>query len=159
MNKNRLISRAILFLVVSFLNGAVWAEISVYEFEEEAEQEQFYHLIGELRCPKCQNQNIADSNAPIALDIKDRVYELVKDGKSDREITEFLIDRFGEFVTYRPLMKPSTYVLWFGPFSLLVFAAVVLFIRIRKKSKSSDSTLQDRHPDEERIKQILDKHH
>lgn len=159
MNKKLLAIPTLFFLIGSFLSFSVWADISVYEFEDEAQQEQFYHLIGELRCPKCQNQNIADSHAPIAADIKDRVYDLVRQGKSDKEITQFLIDRFGEFVTYRPLIKPTTYILWFGPFALLVLAALVIFIRVRKKSKANNTAPQNRQPDEDRLKQILEKHH
>lgn len=91
------------------------ANFNVYEFEGNAEQEQqFNQLIHELRCPKCQNNNLADSNAPLAADIKNVVYQSVKAGKSSEEITDFLIARYGEFITYRPRND----WLWVLPFAL-----------------------------------------
>lgn len=126
--------------LISALFGAVFmvaiatsvsAGVNIYEFEDDEQTDQFYGLIEELRCPKCQNQNLADSDAPLAKDIKKRVYKLVKEGKSDKEITAYLVERFGDFVTYRPPIKPGTWLLWFGPGIVLVIVAVILFVRVR----------------------------
>ena len=102
-------------LVLVLFSLPVLATITVYEFEEEQKRQKFEVLIQELRCPKCQNQNIADSDAGVAKLIKDRVYKLVQDGKTEAEITDHMTARYGEFVTYRPPVRQSTFFLWFGP--------------------------------------------
>lgn len=133
------------FLLLFLLgySASVNAGVNIYEFEDDTQTDQFYGLIEELRCPKCQNQNLADSDAPLAKDIKKRVYKLVKEGKSDQEITAYLVERFGDFVTYRPPIKPGTWLLWFGPGVILVLVAVVLFIRVRSAQDTELTTEVD----------------
>ncbi|RLU01951.1 MAG: cytochrome c-type biogenesis protein CcmH [Ketobacter sp.] len=109
--------------------GTAYATIDAYEFDDYEKEQRFRVLIGELRCPKCQNQNISDSNAGLAKDIKDRAYRLINEGKSNQEITSYMVERYGDFITYRPPMKPSTWFLWFGPFVLTSLAIVILLIR------------------------------
>ncbi|MBA54303.1 MAG: cytochrome c-type biogenesis protein CcmH [Pseudomonadales bacterium] len=109
--------------------GTAYATIDAYEFDDYEKEQRFRALIGELRCPKCQNQNISDSNAGLAKDIKDRAYRLINEGKSNQEITGYMVERYGDFITYRPPMKPSTWFLWFGPFVLTSLAIVILLIR------------------------------
>ena len=109
--------------------GTAYATIDAYEFDDYEKEQRFRALIGELRCPKCQNQNISDSNAGLAKDIKDRAYRLINEGKSNQEITSYMVERYGDFITYRPPMKPSTWFLWFGPFVLTSLAIVILLIR------------------------------
>ncbi|MEQ5814663.1 cytochrome c-type biogenesis protein CcmH [Marinobacter sp. NFXS11] len=120
--------------------GIAAADVSdVYDFEDRAEEQRYQNLISELRCPKCQNQNIADSNAPISKDMRDVVYRMMKDGSSNEEIVESLVGRFGEFVRYKPELDSRTFLLWatpaiavFGGF--LVVAGVV--IRSRRAGPS-----------------------
>jgi cytochrome c-type biogenesis protein CcmH len=84
-------------------------------FNNAAAEQQYQHLISELRCPKCQNQNIADSNAPLAQDLRQRVYDMTLAGHSRADISEHLISRYGEFISYRPRFKLTTLLLWLGP--------------------------------------------
>ena len=89
------------------------------------------HLASELRCLVCQNQSLADSHADLAVDLKNQVREKMKQGMSDREIVDYMVARYGDFVLYRPPMKGSTLMLWFGPFLLLVAGLAALFYRLR----------------------------
>lgn len=91
---------------------------------------------GELRCLVCQNQTIADSHADLAIDLRNQVREMLRQGKSEREIVDFMVTRYGDFVLYRPLLKTSTWVLWFGPFVLLVLALGVLAIKLRQRRQA-----------------------
>ena len=96
------------------------------EFANAAEQERYESLLRELRCLVCQNQSLAESNAPLALDLRVEVLKRIRSGMSKEEIVDFLVARYGDFVLYRPPLKHSTWVLWFGPFLLLAIAAIVI---------------------------------
>lgn len=109
------------------------AAIDVYEFDSPEQEQRYRHLIEELRCPKCQNQNLAGSDAGVATDLKNRTYELMQQGRSDAEIREYLIERYGDFITYKPPVRGSTLVLWVGPFVLLFAVALVIVWRIRRQ--------------------------
>jgi cytochrome c-type biogenesis protein CcmH len=87
----------------------------------------------ELRCLVCQNQTIADSHAELAIDLKNQVRTMVKSGQSQDEIVDYMVQRYGDFVLYRPPVKPTTYILWIGPFILFFLGLTVLFITIRKR--------------------------
>ena len=108
------------------------AAIDVYEFESPAQEQRYRLLIEELRCPKCQNQNLAGSGAGVATDLKDRAYALMREGKSDEEIRTHLVERYGDFITYRPPLRTSTLLLWIGPFVLLLLGALILVWRVRR---------------------------
>lgn len=123
----------VLSVLLLVLATQAWAAIDVYQFKTPEEEARFQSLISELRCPKCQNQNLAGSDAGIAHDLKTRTYQLMKEGKSDNEIRQYMIDRYGEFITYKPAVKSSTWLLWFGPFVLLVLVAVILIWRHRQQ--------------------------
>lgn len=129
-----------LCMAVCFLGiSTSYASIDVYEFETEQQEREFSILEQELRCPKCQNQNIADSNAGLAKDIKDRAYKLLKEGKSREEITEYMVERYGDFITYRPPVTRSTWVLWFGPFVLLVVVLAILMALFRRRKGAGNT--------------------
>ncbi|OQK18744.1 hypothetical protein AU255_10525 [Methyloprofundus sedimenti] len=112
------------------------AAIDVYQFDDPEKEKRFQHLTFELRCPKCQNQNIADSNAEISQDLRTKIFQMLNAGKSDDEIVDYMVERYGDFVLYEPRVKPQTYLLWFGPglFLLLGLLVVVLIIRSRNKA-------------------------
>ena len=112
------------------------ASIDLYEFSSEANELRYKELTKELRCPKCQNQDIADSNAPIAADMRREVHRLLEAGESDRSIVGFMVDRFGEFVSYKPKVKPDTYLLWYGPWVLLFLGVVMIFFMASRRSSS-----------------------
>lgn len=121
----------VLFLLF-FLTTSASAAIDVYQFESPAQEQRFRHLIDELRCPKCQNQNLSGSDAEVAKDLKQRAYRLMQEGKSDAEIRAYLVDRYGDFITYRPPLRAGTGLLWFGPLLLLFVVAGLLVWRVRR---------------------------
>ncbi|GLX79173.1 cytochrome c-type biogenesis protein CcmH [Thalassotalea insulae] len=123
----------LLFIAVTICFTAQAWSTDTYQFQDEVTQKRYQSLVKELRCPKCQNQNLADSNAPIAADLRREVYELLQQGKSDGEIVDFMVKRYGDFVLYRPKVSTLTYVLWFGPAVLLLIGVIVVVIILRKK--------------------------
>lgn len=131
-----LIVRAMaMVLLVAGLSMAAWANIDTYQFDNPRQEAQYRALIEEFRCPKCQNQNLAGSDAPIAQDLKQKTYDMVKDGRSDAEIRQYMNERYGDFISYKPPVRPSTWILWFFPPVLLVFVMLAWFIRNRNSSK------------------------
>ena len=102
-----------------------------YPFDNQQDTERFNQLAEDLRCPKCQNQNLADSNAPVARDMRDKVYELLQQGKTDQEVVGYMVDRYGDFVRYKPPMNTSTFLLWFGP-AIIFVLGIMLLIGIRR---------------------------
>ena len=143
---------------ILFLSLAANATIDTYEFKDDANRERFQQLTNELRCPKCQNQNLAGSNSPIASDLRREIHRMVEEGQQDDEITDYMVTRYGEFVLYRPRMTESTWVLWYGPFALVVigFAVVLLITRKRKRvNGKQDDSLNDE--DKTRLATLLDK--
>lgn len=114
----------------------VLANNSTYTFENEAQEQQFRQLINELRCPKCQNQTIAESDAPLALDLRERVYQMTKDGHTRAEILDFMRIRYGDFVHYKPPFNASTVILWVGPgLVLLIGIATIIGITRRQRKQ------------------------
>ncbi|OAI53753.1 cytochrome C biogenesis protein [Betaproteobacteria bacterium SCGC AG-212-J23] len=102
--------------------------------EDPALEKRVHDLSSELRCLVCQNQTLADSSAPLAVDLRNQVREQLKGGKSERDVIDFLVARYGDFVLYRPPLKASTVLLWTGPFILLAFGLLFLVLRIRRKA-------------------------
>jgi cytochrome c-type biogenesis protein CcmH len=111
-------------------------------------------LAVELRCLVCQNQTLADSNAPLAEDLRREVREMITKGMSDREIIDFLVQRYGDFVLYRPPWKATTSLLWLGPFLLLIAGATALVLALRRRQKKlADVTLSEE--EHNRVAQLL----
>ncbi len=112
----------------------VVAAIDVYEFDNDADQARFRDLAEELRCPKCLNTNLAGSDAPIAADLRREIHRMIREGRSDVEIRDFLVVRYGDFILYRPPFRWDTALLWVAPTALLcVGAFVVLLIVWRRR--------------------------
>lgn len=125
-----------LVLYLCMFSTPAYAAIDVYQFSNDTDRERFYALTSELRCPKCQNQNLADSNAPIAQDLRTKIHAMLGEKRSDQEIIDYMIARYGDFVLYQPRVNNLTYILWFGPLVLLMIGvAVVIFISRRNASK------------------------
>jgi len=125
-----------------------------YVFKDKVTETRFNALNKELRCPKCQNQNLADSNSPIAADLRREVYDLLQQGKADMEIVDFMVSRYGEFVLYRPRVSSLTYILWYGPAGLLLIGVVVVVLVLRRKpAKSAQKPLSNDQQD--KLDQIL----
>ena len=131
--KQRIVFAWLLLLLAC--TGAAFAQAvdpAPLQFRDGFEEQRFHALSAELRCVKCQNQSLADSNAQIAHDLRREVLELMHEGRSDDEIKRYLVDRYGEFVLYRPQVEGRTWLLWFGP-ALLVLAGVLVLARVLKR--------------------------
>lgn len=140
------------------LAGVAHAAIDTYEFAKEGDRERFRELTKELRCPKCQNQDIADSNAPIAADLRREIFRMLGEGKSNQQIIDFMVDRYGDFVRYKPELTARTWLLWFGPGVLLVGGFGLLALIVRKRRAQSAGGPVDLSPEErERLAKLLDK--
>ncbi len=107
------------------------------QFQNTTEESRFHALAAELRCVMCQNQSLADSNALIALSLRHEVLELMRKGRTDAQIKDFLVARYGEFVLYKPRVEPATWLLWLGPFVLLLVGAGVVAVLIRKRTSGT----------------------
>ncbi|MGO4700317.1 cytochrome c-type biogenesis protein CcmH [Dyella sp. 2RAB6] len=118
-------------------------------FKDHAEETRFQHLTRELRCLVCQNENLADSNADLARDLRHQVFELMRQGKSDGEIKQYLVDRYSDFVLYDPPVQGSTLLLWFGPLAILLAGAAVVVVTIRRRSRTQAPAAQDSSPNDE----------
>ncbi|MFT7267747.1 MAG: cytochrome c-type biogenesis protein CcmH [Porticoccus sp.] len=126
------VSRRLYGTLLILLMAFSWTALALEArfFSSEQLRHRYHTLNNELRCPKCQNQNLADSNSLIAVDLRDQVYLMLEAGKSDDDIVSFLVARYGDFVTYRPPLKAATFALWFAPGALfLVGLTFVFFIR------------------------------
>jgi cytochrome c-type biogenesis protein CcmH len=140
------------------LAGVAHAAIDAYQFRDEAERARYSELTRELRCPKCQNQDIADSNAPIAADLRKEIFRMLEEGQSNQQIIDFMVDRYGEFVRYKPELSSRTWLLWFGPAVLLGGGLVVIAVivgRRRGARREQVDTLSDE--ERQRLAQLLDK--
>lgn len=123
-----------LLLAICVLAGsAAWARVEVHTFDSPEQEARYDKLIAELRCLVCQNQNLADSNAELAVDMRRKTYEMVRQDKSEKEIAAFMVDRYGEFVLYRPPLTSNTLLLWTGPFIILLIGVSLLIRTIRRR--------------------------
>ncbi|EUB85735.1 cytochrome c-type biogenesis protein CcmH [Pseudomonas sp. B21-051] len=140
------------------LAGVAHAAIDTYEFAKEGDRERFRELTKELRCPKCQNQDIADSNAPIAADLRKEIFRMLGEGKDDQQIIDFMVDRYGDFVRYKPALNAKTALLWFGPAGLLFGGLVVIAVIVRRRRAQRTETPPSLSTEErQRLDQLLDK--
>lgn len=128
--------KSIIFLVC-FSSSFVFADTTdLYPFSNPQQQQVFAELMQELRCLVCQNQNLADSNAALASDLRREVYARLQQGSSKQQIIKFLTDRYGEFVLFKPRVQVKTLVLWYGPFVMLMFAFIVVILVMRRGRKN-----------------------
>ena len=141
------------------LTGAAHAAIDTYEFADDTERARFRELTQELRCPKCQNQDIADSNAPIATDLRREIYRMLGEGKSNQQIIDFMVDRYGDFVRYKPALTGKTSVLWFGPLALLVGGVVLIGVIVgrRRRVLQAEGAGSLSSEERQRLAALLDK--
>lgn len=109
------------------------AVVETYEFETAQMESDYFKLIKELRCLVCQNQNLADSNADLAKDLRRQTHEMLMQGNSPDQVADYMVARYGDFILYRPRLKRSTLLLWIGPFVLLALVLVVVIRSMRKK--------------------------
>lgn len=134
-----------LSLVLALLS---WPALAVvdgqkYPFDDLEQVARFQALAEELRCPKCQNQNLADSNSPVAADMRDKMYELMQQGKTDEDIEQYMVARYGDFVLYTPPFRSDTLLLWLGPLVALVIGFVVLILVRRGRPVAAPLTPEE----------------
>lgn len=143
-------ARGALLLALLFFTGIVWGQaIDPLPFKNHAEEVRFQNLTRELRCLVCQNENLADSNADLARDLRHEVFDLMQSGKSDDEIKQYLVDRYSDFVLYDPPVKSSTMLLWFGPLAILLAGGVVVVMTVRRRSRVAPvAAVDDKSTDE-----------
>ncbi|MDG6897741.1 hypothetical protein A6A19_07055 [Actinobacillus delphinicola] len=136
--------KKILSIVLAYfcLSTVSWGAIDALNFQNMQQEDAYHRLTQELRCPQCQNNNIADSNALIAQDMRGKVFTLLQQGKSEKEIIHYMVERYGNFVTYNPPIEPSTIILWVVPFGILIFALFFLW-RPRFLFNKPNDTLND----------------
>ncbi len=127
---------AMIALCLGLLASAAHA-IDPLPFQDRAEEVRFQKLTRQLRCLVCQNQDLADSDADLAKDLRKQVFEMMRAGKSDDEIKAFLVARYNDFVLYDPPLKPGTYLLWFTPFALVAIGAVVVLRILRRRARQA----------------------
>lgn len=142
-------------LLLTLVAGFGWAAQESRYFDNETLRERYQNLTFQLRCPKCQNQNIADSNAPIAEDMRDKTYELLHLGYSDEEIVDYMVDRYTEFVIYKPRVTFGTIWLWLVPVLGVIVGAVIVFLLSRRSRKTLAEPLSEE--ERARVQAILDK--
>ena len=146
--------RALLLLVL--FSSSSFAAIDTHNFKSVEDEKRFHALAAELRCPKCQNQNIADSDSPIAKDLRTEVFRMIDEGAEDESIIDFMVTRYGDFVLYRPKMNSQTWLLWNGPFLVLGFGVLVILAVVwqrRSRRKVTEAPLSS--DDQARLDALL----
>ncbi|ADO96634.1 TPA: cytochrome c-type biogenesis protein [Haemophilus influenzae] len=146
-----------LFLTAFLFSSVAFSAIDALNFSSPQQESDYHQLTQSLRCPQCQNNNIADSNATIAVDMRGKVFELLQEGKSKNDVVDYMVARYGNFVTYDPPITASTLVLWIAPL-LLVLLGVVFLLRRKPKTQSavkSQEVLTDE--DNARLAELLNK--
>ncbi len=131
------------------------AAIEVYDFDNAEQETQFQELSNTLRCPKCQNNSIADSNAALAQDLRHKVYEMTKQGKSKQDIIDYMTARYGDFITYNPPFTLSTAILWLGPLFVVALGFGFIIIRSRQRLVSHSNSEHWDNKKEARVNEIL----
>jgi len=145
-----------LLMVCSLLaGGSLQANVTLesFTFATPGEEQRFKDVIEEIRCLVCQNQSLIDSDAELAHDLRAEVYDMMQAGNSDAQIVDFLVERYGDFVLYSPPVKPSTWLIWFGPFVLLLVATLILVRSLRRQQRSTRAEISS--ADRQRLNRIL----
>ena len=140
----------LLFLLIS---ATAHAGIETHIFDDKEKEGIYKDLITELRCLVCQNQNLAESNAELALDLRQQTYDMIQAGSSKSDVVDYMVQRYGDFVLYRPPFQASTLLLWIGPFIFLLFALLGLIKYIRGRTRATDPEMSSE--DLDRAKQLL----
>jgi len=148
------VSKSVLASIVLFLVIlSAQATIVAFKFDDADKEARFKQFSEELRCLVCQNQSLADSNAELAMDLRRELYKMIQSDATDEQIVSFMVDRYGDFVLYKPPVKPTTWLLWFGPFALVVIGITILFRVIRSTGKKVDAELSTE--EQQRLDKLL----
>nr|WP_279007563.1 cytochrome c-type biogenesis protein [Aeromonas jandaei] len=152
----RVLIASLLLLLGWVVQAPAMAAIDVYTFDNDNQEQVFRELTKELRCPKCQNQDIADSNAGLAKDLRDKTYQMVRQGKDKDEIVDYMVARYGNFILYNPPLMASTLILWLGPLLVIVIGLGGVVMRSRRPvaaAKPVDSALSEE--EQRRLAELL----
>jgi cytochrome c-type biogenesis protein CcmH len=150
---NRLVLFLLIISALTFSVKIIAAPIETFEFESEETEKVFHKLSDELRCLVCQNQNIAESNADLAKDLRLEIYNMLSEGKSEEEIIDFMVQRYGDYVLYRPPFKPMTWLLWLGP-TIIFIIGLFYAVRFMKAQSSSEQPGSLSDEEVERIRNL-----
>ncbi|MDH5472661.1 MAG: cytochrome c-type biogenesis protein CcmH [Gammaproteobacteria bacterium] len=151
-NKKNYLS--LMFLSAMLMLNTAQAKIESLEFANDQMKDDYHSLVAELRCLVCQNQNLADSNAELAQDLRKQVFEMLDKGSSRSDVVDFMVTRYGDFVLYRPPVKTTTLLLWYGPVVLFLIALSIVVVFYRKQTRKSEVVLSDQQ--KKRAHSLLD---
>ncbi len=135
--------KSLLTLLLICMSAAVLAvQIEFHSFENAQKERLYLDLIAELRCVKCQNQNLAESNAELAQDMREKTYQMIVEGKTRKDVVNYMTARYGDFVLYRPPFKAKTLLLWIGPV-LLLFFGLYFLLKVIRNQKTRPAKIYD----------------
>ena len=146
--------RLFVSIIVLLPTLTIAAPQAAYPFRSPQKAQQFQRLITELRCLVCQNENLADSNASLAKDLRGEVYQMVKSNKTDQDVRKYMAARYGDFILFKPPVNRITYLLWYGPIGFLIFAFLILLLIIRSQKKKKLRALS--REESEKLRTLLD---
>jgi cytochrome c-type biogenesis protein CcmH len=157
MHSSATIKFALVLLLISscLLATDSSAQVDTFQFETPDQQLRFRHLSNELRCPMCQNTNLSGSTGGVAQDLRREIHRMILEGMTDREIEQFMFDRYGDFIFYRPRLRAETILLWFGPLLFLLIGAFTAYRIVRRSSKSSAAVRDFTEADNQKLDQLL----
>ncbi|MDA9556826.1 cytochrome c-type biogenesis protein CcmH [Vibrio sp.] len=156
MTFRSLIYKPLLLLLLSLGSASAFSAIQVYEFESLEQEAQFKELIHTLRCPKCQNNTIGDSDAELAQDLRQKVYDMTVQGQSKDDVVDYMKARYGNFVTYDPPFTVSTAILWLGPIFILLTGFSLIILRSRKSASTTKGQEQWSNAKEQQLNALLE---
>lgn len=150
-----LIAAIIVLLGSLLLPNAAYSQVDTFEFDTEEQQKRFRTLSDELRCPMCQNASLSGSTGGVAEDLRREIHRMIMEGMSDSEIIQFMFERYGDFILFRPRLTAGTVLLWFGPLLFLLIGGLIAFGIWRRARKISDSDTELDKSQQERLQQLL----
>ena len=152
----RLNSLFIVLTAVSFLAPSpALSQVDTFQFVTEEQQQRFRQLSDELRCPMCQNTNLSGSTGGVAEDLRREIYRMIMEGLTDREIEQFMFERYGDFIFYRPRLRADTFLLWFGPIIFLLIGGFVAYGIFRRAKALSESEISFDESQREELNELL----
>lgn len=143
-------------VMIALLSASAYGVIETYEFDTDLQRQRYNAFVEELRCPKCQNQNLSGSDSAIAVDLRRQVHAMIMDGKSDMEITQYMVDRYGDFILYKPRFSGASVVLWLAPLVLLGIGVVIWVLMSARRNRSQSASAELSEAQREELKALLD---
>lgn len=156
LHLSRRLVRRLLVLLCLF-SSIAYAAVDTFEFETDEQQKRFRHLSNEFRCPMCQNTSLTGSSGGVAEDLRREIYYMIVDGKTDEQINQFMDERYGDFIFYRPRFNWKTWLLWLGPLVFLAIGAWVVTGIVRRAKPSANNAETLNAVDQERLQKMLNK--